>query len=163
MEAGDATDPSSQKRGWNTALAATPAEAIHRVDVPYTSSGHRRDATMINGAHAIFYSDDADATRATLAKVLGDPVGRHRRRLADLRLATGRDRRPPGEAAWPGRALSHDRRRRRHRRRPPSRGNGDHQAGQRPGLGLLTAITLPGGGRARPLPAPAPDWGALPN
>jgi hypothetical protein len=26
---------------------------------------------MINGAHAILYSDDADATRATLAKVLG--------------------------------------------------------------------------------------------
>jgi hypothetical protein len=26
---------------------------------------------MINGAHAILYSDDADATRATLVKVLG--------------------------------------------------------------------------------------------
>jgi hypothetical protein len=26
---------------------------------------------MINGAHAILYSDDAEATRATLAKVLG--------------------------------------------------------------------------------------------
>jgi catechol 2,3-dioxygenase-like lactoylglutathione lyase family enzyme len=26
---------------------------------------------MINGAHVILYSDDADATRATLAKVLG--------------------------------------------------------------------------------------------
>jgi hypothetical protein len=26
---------------------------------------------MINGAHAVLYSDDADATRATLAKVLG--------------------------------------------------------------------------------------------
>ena len=26
---------------------------------------------MINGAHAILYSDDADATRAVLAKVLG--------------------------------------------------------------------------------------------
>ena len=26
---------------------------------------------MINGAHAILYSDDADATRATLAKALG--------------------------------------------------------------------------------------------
>jgi len=25
---------------------------------------------MINGAHAILYSDDADATRATLAKIL---------------------------------------------------------------------------------------------
>jgi hypothetical protein len=45
-------------------------EAIHRLDVPYTSSGHRKDAAMINGAHAILYSDDADATRATLAKVL---------------------------------------------------------------------------------------------
>jgi hypothetical protein len=46
-------------------------EAIHRLDVPHTSSGHRKDAAMINGAHAILYSDDADATRATLAKVLG--------------------------------------------------------------------------------------------
>jgi hypothetical protein len=26
---------------------------------------------MIDGAHAILYSDDADATRATLAKILG--------------------------------------------------------------------------------------------
>jgi hypothetical protein len=36
-------------------------------------SGHGKDAAMINGAHAIFYSDsdDADTTRATLAKVLG--------------------------------------------------------------------------------------------
>jgi hypothetical protein len=40
---------------------------------------------MINGAHAILYSDDAEATRDTLAKVLGDPDGRRRRRLADLR------------------------------------------------------------------------------
>jgi hypothetical protein len=46
-------------------------EAIHRLDVPYTSSSHRKDADMINGAHAILYSDDADATRATLAKALG--------------------------------------------------------------------------------------------
>jgi hypothetical protein len=46
-------------------------EGIHRLDVPYTSSGRRKDAAMINGAHAILYSDDADATRATLAKVLG--------------------------------------------------------------------------------------------
>jgi hypothetical protein len=46
-------------------------EAIHLLDVPYTNSGHRKDAAMINGAHAILYSGDADATRATLAKVLG--------------------------------------------------------------------------------------------
>jgi hypothetical protein len=46
-------------------------EAIHRLDVPCTSSGHRKDAATINGARAIPYSDDADATRATLAKVLG--------------------------------------------------------------------------------------------
>jgi uncharacterized glyoxalase superfamily protein PhnB len=30
-----------------------------------------KDAAMINGAHAILYSDDADATRTALAKVLG--------------------------------------------------------------------------------------------
>jgi hypothetical protein len=39
--------------------------------VPYSGSGHRKDAAMINGAHAILYSDDAEATRDTLAKVLG--------------------------------------------------------------------------------------------
>jgi hypothetical protein len=46
-------------------------EAIHRLDRSLPRSGHRKDAAMINGAHAILYSDDADATRATLAKVLG--------------------------------------------------------------------------------------------
>jgi catechol 2,3-dioxygenase-like lactoylglutathione lyase family enzyme len=46
-------------------------EAVHRLDRSYSESGHRRDADMINGAHAILYSDDAAATRATLAKVLG--------------------------------------------------------------------------------------------
>jgi hypothetical protein len=39
----------------------------------YGRSGHRKDAAMISGAHAILYSDDADATRAALVKVLGDP------------------------------------------------------------------------------------------
>jgi hypothetical protein len=39
--------------------------------VPYYRSCHRKDAAMINGAHAIRYSDDADATRATLVKILG--------------------------------------------------------------------------------------------
>jgi hypothetical protein len=39
--------------------------------VSYTSSDHRKDANLINGAHAILYSDDAEATRAALAKVLG--------------------------------------------------------------------------------------------
>ena len=37
----------------------------------YNRSGHREDAPMINGAHVILYSHDADATRAALAKVLG--------------------------------------------------------------------------------------------
>jgi hypothetical protein len=46
-------------------------EAIHRLDRSLPRSGHGKDAAMINGAHAILYSDDADATRATLAKVLG--------------------------------------------------------------------------------------------
>jgi hypothetical protein len=35
---------------------------------------------MINGAHAILYSDDAEATRPTLAKVLG--TGRSTRAAA---------------------------------------------------------------------------------
>jgi hypothetical protein len=40
-------------------------------DHPYNRSGHSDDPFMINGAHAILYSDDAEATRAALAKVLG--------------------------------------------------------------------------------------------
>jgi hypothetical protein len=36
---------------------------------------------MINGAHAVLYSNDADATRAALAKVLGTPLGGCGRRL----------------------------------------------------------------------------------
>jgi hypothetical protein len=39
--------------------------------VLYSRSGHRKGAAMINGAHVILYSDDADATRAALARVLG--------------------------------------------------------------------------------------------
>jgi hypothetical protein len=47
-------------------------EAIHRAStVLYNGVGHRKDAAIINGAHAILYSDNAEATRATLAKVLG--------------------------------------------------------------------------------------------
>jgi hypothetical protein len=46
-------------------------EAIHRLDRSLQRSGHRKDAPMINGAHSILYSDDAEATRAALAKVLG--------------------------------------------------------------------------------------------
>jgi hypothetical protein len=53
------------------ALTSHCRRAIHRLDVLYTSSGHRKEAAMVNGAHAILYSDDADATRATLAKALG--------------------------------------------------------------------------------------------
>jgi hypothetical protein len=47
------------------------SEAIDRLDRSYSGSGHRKAAAMIDGAHAILYSHDADATRATLAKVLG--------------------------------------------------------------------------------------------
>jgi hypothetical protein len=99
---------------------------------------------MINGAHAILYSNDTDASRATLAKVLGtrsvDAGG-----LADLRPATGRDRCPPGQRGRPGRALSLDRHRRRHRGRPPGRGVEVARPISDQGWGLLTAITLPGG------------------
>ena len=39
--------------------------------VLYSGSGHRQDAAIINGTHAILDSDAAAATRAALAKVLG--------------------------------------------------------------------------------------------
>jgi hypothetical protein len=37
-------------------------EASTASTVLSSGSGHRKDAAMINGAHAILYSDDADAT-----------------------------------------------------------------------------------------------------
>jgi hypothetical protein len=40
-----------------------PRRSLHQ-------SGQRKDAAIINGAHAILYSDDADATRTASAKVL---------------------------------------------------------------------------------------------
>jgi len=114
---------------------------------------------MINGAHAILYSDDADATRATLAKVLGT-------RSVDagggwLILAL-----PPAELAV----------------HPAEEGGRaelyllcDDVAATvaalqakgievaRPvsdqGWGLLTAIILPGGIELGPLPAAPPDRG----
>jgi hypothetical protein len=66
--------------------------------VRYSRSGHRKDGAMINGAHAILYSDDAAATRATLAKVLGtrtvDAGGgwhQHRVRIAEVLKELVRD------------------------------------------------------------------------
>jgi hypothetical protein len=46
-------------------------EAIHCLDRSYSGYGHRKDAAMINGAHAILYSDDAEATRATWPRSSG--------------------------------------------------------------------------------------------
>jgi hypothetical protein len=88
-----------------------------------------KDAALINGAHAILYSDDADATRATLAKLL-------QTRSVDAGGGWLIFALPPAElavhpgAGWLGRALSHDRRRRRHCGRPSGRGGRDRQADQ---------------------------------
>jgi len=107
---------------------------------------------MINGAHAILYSNDADATRATLAKVLGT-------RSVD---ATGRARRPSGRGGRPAElylmtddvaatvtAL-------------PAEGIEVARPISDQGWGVLTAISLPAGsssastGRAtRPRPQPS--------
>ncbi len=46
-------------------------EAIHHLDRSLQQVRPQKDPAMINGAHAIPYSDDADATRAALARVLG--------------------------------------------------------------------------------------------
>jgi hypothetical protein len=96
---------------------------------------------MINGAHAILSSDDADATRAALARVLGTrsvdagggwlifalppaelavhPAEEGGR--AEFHLMTGRRGRPPAEGIEVARPVSDQ------------------------GWGLLTAIALPGG------------------
>jgi hypothetical protein len=96
---------------------------------------------MINGAHAILYSHDADATHAALAKVLGTRSVDAGGGWLIFALPPGRARRPPGPGGRRGRAVPTLRR----RGRPPSRRGRGRQAGQRPGLGLLTAIALPAG------------------
>jgi hypothetical protein len=57
---------------------------------------------MINGAHAILYSADAEGTRAAVGQSAGDPVGGRRRRLVHLHPPAGRDRRPPAGRSRPG-------------------------------------------------------------
>ena len=100
---------------------------------------------LVNGAHAILCSADAEATRAALAKVLGKPVGGCGRRLVDLRAAPAELAVHPAEEG--GRAelyllcdevvatVANLRAEGIEVARPIS----DH------GWGLLTAITLPGG------------------
>jgi hypothetical protein len=100
---------------------------------------------MINGAHAILYSDNADATRTALAKVLGTRSVDAGGGWADLRAAPGRARRPPGRGGRPGRAVPSLRRRRRHRGRLQAEGIEIARPISDQGWGLLTAITLPGG------------------
>jgi hypothetical protein len=116
---------------------------------------------MINGAHAILYSDDAEATRAALAKVL-------RTRSVDagggwliFALPPGRARRAPGHGGRPGRAVPALRRRRRHRGRPAGRRGWDRPSDQRPGLRAADGHRPPRRGRARSVPAPPPDRGAI--
>jgi hypothetical protein len=114
---------------------------------------------MINGAHAILYSDDAGATRTALAKVLGT-------RSVDAGGGWLIFALPPAElAVHPaeagGRAalylLCDDVAA--HGDRPPGRGDRGRQAGQRPGLGPADGHQPPRRGRAGPLPAAPPDRG----
>ena len=46
-------------------------EAVHRLNRSLRQVRPEKGAAMINGARFILYSDDADATRAALVKVLG--------------------------------------------------------------------------------------------
>jgi hypothetical protein len=115
---------------------------------------------MINGAHAVLYSHDAEATRAALGKILGTrsvdagggwlifalppaelavhPAEEGGR--AELYLMTN-------DIAATVTALQ-------------AKGIPDRQADQRPGLGSADGHHPPRRGRARPLPAPPPDCGA---
>ena len=52
---------------------------------------------MINGAHAILFSDDADATRAALVKVLGDRSVDAGGGWPIFALPPAELRRPPGQ------------------------------------------------------------------
>jgi hypothetical protein len=106
---------------------------------------------LINGDHAILYSDDGDATRAALVKVLETrsvdagggwlifalppaeiavhPASEGGR--AELYLLRGDVAAPVTALQTEGIEIA-------------------RQADLRPGLGLVTAIMLPGGGRAWP-------------
>ena len=46
-------------------------EAVHRLNRSLRQVRPEKGAARINGAHAILYSDDADATRAALTNMLG--------------------------------------------------------------------------------------------
>jgi hypothetical protein len=85
---------------------------------------------MINGAHAILYSNDADATRTALAKVLGT-------RSVDAGGGWLIFALPPAELAV----------------HPAQEGG---RADQRPGLGAADGHRSSRRDRARPLPAPDP-------
>ena len=95
---------------------------------------------MINGAHAILYSHDADATRAALAKVLGTRSvdaggGWLIFALPPAELAVHPD--PGGRRGRAAPALR--------RGRPPTRRVEVARPISDQGWGLLTAIALPGG------------------
>ena len=115
---------------------------------------------MINGAHAILYSDDADATRATLAKVL-------RTRTVDAGNGWLIFALPPAERAVhpsdePGRAQLYLMTDDLTATVTALQAQGIEIArpDQRPGLGAADGHHPPQRGRARPLPAQAPDCGA---
>ena len=115
---------------------------------------------MINGTHAILYSDDADATRAALAKVLGT-------RSVDTGGGWLIFALPPAELAvhsatdggraelyllCDGVAATVAALR--------AEGGRGRPAGQRPGLGPADSHHPARRGRARPLPTPPPNRGA---
>jgi hypothetical protein len=107
-------------------------EAIHRLDRFLQRSGDRKDAAMINGAHAILCSHDADATWTTLANVLGTRTvdaggGWLIFALPPAELAVHPAQEGGGRAELDPPAM---RRRRRHRGRPPGRGDQSGQADQ---------------------------------
>jgi hypothetical protein len=89
---------------------------------------------MINCAHAILYSDDADATRAALAKVLGTRSMDAGGGWLIFALPPAEIAVHPASEGGPGRAVSTVRRRRRYGDCAPGGGGRDHQADQRPGL-----------------------------
>ena len=99
---------------------------------------------MITGAHAILYSDDADATRATVSR-----CSRPSRWMPAAAGCSSRCHRPSSPSIQPRRAAGPSsislRRRRHHRHRPQGRGGRGAWPITDRDWGLLTAIALPGG------------------
>ena len=101
---------------------------------------------MITGAHVILYSSDADADRAFLRDLLGTTTVDAGGGWLILALPPGEVAVHPTDGPVAPRAVPALRRHRGHLRRPHHERRRGRGGDQRPGLGRLITLRLPGGG-----------------